>query len=110
MDVIKRMAKEFSYDLQSFGYTLEKFDSELSSKLIYITKNSEKLRFLSYLRDIAETAYKEHAPKCTNPKNCGTNQSLENALYAITQQYDEYFEIEGGVNLNEKPADRKSVV
>jgi hypothetical protein len=104
MDVIKRMAKEFSYDLQSFGYTLEKFDSELSSKLIYITKNSEKLRFLSYLRDIAETKYKEHAPKCTNPKNCGTNQSLENALYAINQQYDEYFEIEGGVNLNEKPA------
>jgi hypothetical protein len=104
MDVIKKMAKDFSHNLTSFGYTLEKFDSELNSKLLYITKASEKLRFLSYLRDIAETQYQEHAPKCPDPKNCGTNQSLENALYAINQQYDEYIEIEGGVSNSEKPA------
>ena len=104
MDVIKRMAKQFSFKFSSYGHTLEKFDSELGSKLIYINKTSEKLRFLSYLRDIAETKYQEHAPKCPNPENCETNKYLENALYAINQQYDEYFEIAGGVILSEKPA------
>lgn len=104
MDVIKKMAKQFSGKLQKFGHTLEKFDSELSSKLIYINKSSEKLRFLSYLRDIAETEYKKHALVCQNPDSCLINQSLENVLYGINQQYDDYFEIEGSVNLTEKPA------
>jgi len=106
MDVIKRMAKEFSHYFNKYGNTLEKFDSELSSKLIYITKESEKLRFLSYLRDIAETKYQEHAPKCTNPDNCGTNKRLENVIYAINQKYDENSELEGNINLTEKPAMR----
>lgn len=106
MDPIKSMAENFSYDLESFGFSLEKIDSEIGSKLIYISKNGEKLRFLSYLRDIAETKYQNHAPKCKNPKTCGTNQALENAIYAINQQYDDYFEIEGGISLNERPAMR----
>jgi len=104
MDVIKRMAKQFSSKFKNFSHSLEKFDSELNSKLTFINKTSEKLRFLSYLRDIAETEYKEHAPKCPNPDSCGTNRSLENVLYCINQEYDDYFEIEGGVNLTEKPA------
>ena len=104
MDVIKRMAKEFSYDFENFGSALANFDSELSSKLFYIKKTSEKLRFLSYLRDIAETEYKEHAPVCPNPDNCEINKSLENVLYAIKQQYDDYYKEDGGVNLSEKPA------
>lgn len=104
MDVIKRMAKDFSHNLENFGSTLEKFDGELTSKLIYINKTSEKLRFLSYLSDIAETEYQEHTRKCPNPENCGTNQSLENSLYAIKQQYDDYFENDSRVNFSEKPA------
>lgn len=106
MDPIKRMAESFSYDLENFGFKLEKIDSEISSKLLYINKNGEKLRFLSYLRDIAETQYQEHAPHCNNPDSCGTNQALENVIYAINQQYDDYFEIEGGVSLIERPAMR----
>jgi len=106
MDPIKRMAESFSYDLESFGYTLEKIDDEISSKLLYINKSGEKLRFLSYLRDIAETQYQEHAPNCPNPESCGTNQALENVIYAINQQYDDFFEIAGGVSLNERPAMR----
>jgi len=104
MDVIKRMAKQFSYNLENYGYTLEKIDEELSSKLIYINKESEKLRFLSYLRDMADTEYQKHAPVCRNPDSCQTNQSLENAIYAINQQYDEIIDIEEGINLSEKPA------
>jgi hypothetical protein len=106
MDVIKKLAQDFSHYLETYGFTLEKVDSELTSKLLYITKPSEKLRFLSYLRDITETKYKKHAPVCSDPKNCGTNQSLENALYAIKQQYDEYIELEGGIDMDEKPAMR----
>jgi hypothetical protein len=106
MDVIKRMANDFSYNFNKFGYTLENFDSALSSKLLNISKTSEKLRFLSYLRDIAETKYQKHAPECSDPERCGTNQTLENVLYAIKQQYDEYYEIAGGVDLNEIPAMR----
>ncbi len=83
---------------------MELVDSEISSKLLYINKTSEKLRFLSYLRDIFETKYQEHAPKCSHPQTCSTNTSLENVLYAIKQQYDEYFEIDGDVNLSERPA------
>jgi hypothetical protein len=58
------------------------------------------------LRDIAETKYQKHAPECSDPERCGTNQTLENVLYAIKQQYDEYYEIAGGVDLNEIPAMR----
>jgi hypothetical protein len=104
MDVIKKNAKDFSNKFHSLGYTLEKVDSELSSKLLYINKTSEKLRFLSYLRDIAETEYKKHAPKCTNPEQCGTNQSLENVLYAINQQYDELILFDSQFNPAERPA------
>jgi hypothetical protein len=104
MDVIKTLAKDFSHDYLGRGFSLEWYDSELSSKLLYISKSSEKLRFLSYLRDIVETSYKKHAIKCNNPERCDTNKSLEFALYAINQQYDDYFEMEGGVNLEERPA------
>lgn len=103
MDVIKQLAKDFSYYFENFGQTLEMFDSELNSKLSYIYKTSEKLRFLSYLRDIAETEFKDHAPKCPNPENCSTNQSLENVLYAINQQYDDYFDTDSEFSLSEKP-------
>lgn len=104
MDILKRMAKRFSSKFISLGHSLEKFDSELSSQLLYISKNSEKLRFLSYLKDMAETEYKEHAPHCQHPDSCGTNRSLETVLYGINQQYESYYNIEGTVNLAEKPA------
>ncbi len=104
MDVIKTMATEFSDDYQMSGFSLDWYDSELSSKLLYINKTSEKLRFLSYLRDIVETSYKKHAIKCTDPDRCDTNKSLEFALYAIKQQYDDYFEIVGGISTEERPA------
>jgi len=104
MDPIKRMAIQFSYDFNSLGYTLEKIDSALNSKLINISKSNEKLRFLSYLRDIAETQYKKHAPNCGNPETCGTNKYLENVLYSINQQYDLYIEIDDYINIEERPA------
>ena len=104
MDVIKKLADQFGYGIEQYN-SLEKFDSELSSKLLYINKISEKLRFLSYLKDFTETKYKKHAPQCVNPESCGLNQSLEIVLYGIQQQYDDYFEIIGGnTNLNERPA------
>ncbi len=104
MDPIKKMAVEFCHNLRTKGNTLEKADSEINSKLIYINKVGEKLRFLSYIRDIAETAYKAHAPKCGNPETCGENQAYENILYATNQQYDDYFETEGGIPTKERPS------
>ncbi|HNP19987.1 MAG TPA: hypothetical protein PKL31_16230 [Fulvivirga sp.] len=104
MDVIKRTADQFSDEFREYGSSLEKIDGELSSKLLYINKTGEKLRFLSYLNDIAEKKYKEHAPKCKDPETCGTNRYLENCLYAIRQQYDDYLEIEGASTFVEKPA------
>lgn len=87
-----------------FTPSLEKFDSELHSKLIYINKTAEKLRFLSYLKDIIETKYQQHAKVCQNPGNCGENKSNEIALYSIQQQYDDYYETIGGYSASEKPA------
>lgn len=104
MDVIKEMAKRFSSSIRMNTLSLEKFDSELNSKLIYINKNTEKLRFLSYLKDIVETNYQEHAKVCRNPDTCGENKSNEIALYSIQQQYDDYYQIEGGYPTSEKPA------
>lgn len=104
MDVIKTLAKEFSQGYMAHGYSLEWYDGELDSKLVYINKPSEKLRFLSYLLDIVETSYKKHAVKCRNPERCDESKSLEFALYAINQQYDEYFESEGEVSTDERPA------
>lgn len=104
MDAIKRMALEFGEDLENLGYTFEKVNDAISDKLLNIYKSKEKLRFLAYLKDIAETQYQKHAHVCTSPENCGTNDSLENALYAINQQYDEIAEIEDGVVRDEKPA------
>jgi hypothetical protein len=104
MDPIKKMAEKFCYNLQELGKTLENADGEICSKLLYINKNGEKLRFPSYLRDIAETNYTEHAPNCSNPKTCSINQSLENFIYAVNQQYDYYYEIEGGVLSQERPS------
>ena len=104
MDVIKRLAKEFGDDLENLGYTLEKVDDALTDKLMYINKTTEKLRFLSYLRDIAETKYNEHAPICPNPDSCRINNGLDHALYAINQQYDDYLGNVSDFNLKEKPA------
>jgi len=104
MDVLKRLAKEFSSDFHKLGYDFETFDSALNSKLLYINKTSEKLRFLSYLKDIAETELKEHAPKCDDPERCSTSLSLANVLYSLNQQYQDYIEIEGDFNTSEKPA------
>ncbi len=106
MDVLKRAAKEFSEDMYQFGHSLEKFDSELNMKLIYINKTKEKLRFLSYLKDICETEYQEHLKECreADPSLCSVNQRYEIALYSINQQYDDYLESEGGVSIDEKPA------
>lgn len=98
------MAKRFSQGIRLKATSLEKFDGELNSKLIYINKNSEKLRFLSYLKDIVETKYLQHAKVCKNPENCGENQSSEIALYSIQQQFDSYYEIAGGYIISEKPA------
>lgn len=104
MDVIKERAKEFSRTIRMHTLHLEDFDSELSSTLLYINKNSEKLRFLSYLKDIVEKMYQDHAKVCPNPGSCSENKSYEIALYSIQQQYDDYFEMEGGAQLQEKPA------
>lgn len=98
------MAKSFSYGMRLNSSTLERFDGELNSKLIYINKNAEKLRFLSYLKDIVETSYQKHAKVCKNPETCGENKSNEIALYSIQQQYDDYYSIEGGYSNSEKPA------
>lgn len=98
------MAKRFSEDVQTIGISLEKFDRELNSKLIYINKNTEKLRFLSYLKDIIETNYQKHAKDCKNPDACEENKYSEIALYSIQQQYDDYYQIEGGSPISEKPA------
>ena len=104
MDIIKDMAEGFSTSIKRYTLNLEKFDSELSSQLIYINKTSEKLRYLSYLKDIVETSYQEHAKVCVNPNNCGDNKSFEIALYSINQQYNDYFEMEGGTINSERPA------
>lgn len=104
MDVIKERAKEFARTIRMHALHLEDFDGELSSKLLYINKNSEKLRFLSYLKDIIEASYQEHVKVCKNPDNCDKNRSYEIALYSIQQQYDDYYAIEGGSSLQEKPA------
>ncbi len=104
MDVIKQMAERFTKNLSVFTHDLEEFDSELNSKLIYINKTSEKLRFLSYAKDNVETLYQKHAKVCTNPNDCGQNKSFEIALYSIQQQYDDYFVQAGGTNTIEKPA------
>ena len=104
MDVIKEMAKRFSHGFRMHTNSLEDFDSELNSKLIYINKTSEKLRYLSYLKDLIETMYQKHAKVCTNPDNCSENKSYEIALYSINQQYEDYYESIGGANISEKPA------
>ncbi|MFA5816204.1 MAG: hypothetical protein WC865_11340 [Bacteroidales bacterium] len=105
MDVIKNMAVEFSRNFR-YGQSdnLEGFDSELNSKLIYINKPSEKLRYLSYLKDEIESQYQKHAKVCTDPKNCQENKSYEIALYSIGQQYDYYYEIVGGITTIERPS------
>lgn len=106
MDVLKTTAKEFSEDMYQYGHNLQEFDGELNSRLFYIKKNKEKLRFLSYLKDIVETNYQEHLKECRepDPAMCTVNQRYEVALYSIKQQYDDYLEIEGGVSVSEKPA------
>ncbi len=98
------MAKRFSDVIRMHTISLEKFDSELNSKLIYINKNAEKLRFLSYLKDFVETNYQKHAKVCRNPDSCSENKSYEIALYSIKQQYDDYYQIEGDYSISEKPA------
>jgi hypothetical protein len=104
MDVLKNTAERFASALKMYTHKLEAFDSELNSRLIYISKTSEKLRFLSYLKDIVETQYQKHAKVCTNPTSCPQNESYETALYSINQQYDDYFEQLGGLASAEKPA------
>lgn len=104
MDVIKEMAKRFSQSFRMHTNSLEAFDGELNSKLIYINKTSEKLRYLSYLKDLIETMYQKHAKVCTNPDNCSENKAYEIALYSVNQQYDDYYESFGGANISEKPA------
>jgi hypothetical protein len=104
MDVIKEMANRFSHSLEMHTNSLESFDGELNSKLLYINKTSEKLRYLSYLKAIVETEYQDHAKVCTNPTSCPHNRSYEIALYSINQQYDSYYETIGGIDTSEKPA------
>jgi hypothetical protein len=104
MDVIREMAKRFSQGLRMHTNSLEAFDGELNSKLIYINKTSEKLRYLSYLKDFIETMYQKHAKVCTNPDNCSENKAYEIALYSINQQYEVYYESFGGTDISEKPA------
>lgn len=104
MDVIKEIAIRFSQGIRTHAVSLEKFDSQLNSKLIYISKNAEKLRFLAYLKDILETNYQRHAIVCKNPANCQENRCYEIALYSVQQQYDDYYKIEGGYSINEKSA------
>lgn len=104
MDVIKDTAVRFAASFELHALSLEKFDSELNSKLLYINKSNEKLRFLSYLRDEVESKYKSHAKVCSDPEHCGKNRSFEIALYSITQQYDDYYEMEGGKIGSERPA------
>lgn len=104
MDVLKDMAWRFCRSLETHARTLDIFDGELNSKLIYINKISEKLRFLSYLKDFVETKYHNHAEKCTDPETCHENRACEIALYSIKQQYDDYYASIGGVNTSERPA------
>ena len=104
MDVIKDMANKFSRSIRMHTISLDKFDNELNSKLIYINKNSEKLRFLSYLQDIVESNYQKHAKVCRTPENCEENKSNEIALYSIRQQYDDHYQTEGGIVTSERPA------
>jgi hypothetical protein len=104
MDVIKEMATDFSRRIRMHTNTLENCDSELNSKLIYINKTSEKVRFLSYLKSIIESDYQKHAKVCTNPNFCSENKSYEIALYSINQQYDDYFGMMNDTEPKEKPA------
>ena len=102
MDVIKDMAIRFSQSMTMHTNSLENFDSELNSKLIYINKQVEKVRFLSYLKDIVETKYQAHMKVCTNPNNCSQNKEFEIALYSIKQQYEGYNASD--VDITERPA------
>jgi len=104
MDPIKNMAEIFGKMVNNYGKTLEKADDALTTKLGIILKDEEKLRFLSYLKDIVENKYRKHAPDCTDPENCTENLAYENAIYAINQRYDSYTQTIGGINNKERPA------
>lgn len=104
MDVIKDMAKQFSSTMHINSHSLESFDSALTSNLVYINKQSEKVRFLSYLIDIIETQYQEHMKVCKNPEVCPQNKYYEIALYSSKQQFDDYNDSSDNLIIEEKPA------
>ena len=106
MDVLKDLAIKFPRreNLIRYRPSLERFDSELNDALYTIRKDEEKLRFLGYLKDLYETSYQEHARVCKDPDTCSLHESHEIALYSINQQYDEFYEELGGVDIQEKPA------
>ena len=103
MDVIKDMALEFARRFKFYSLSLEKFNTEIDYKLISIYKKSEKVRFLSYLRDFISSEY-QTIIKVLMSMNRGTQDNdYEIALYAINQQLEQYNEMEG-LSLSEKPA------
>jgi hypothetical protein len=104
MDVIKNMATNFYRTIEMHTLNLETMQSALTSTIYPINKSTEKIRFLSYLKDLVETAYQKHAKICNRPNTCSVHESNEIALYVIKQQYENYYESLGGVSISEKPA------
>jgi hypothetical protein len=105
MDVIKSIAKDFREEMYDYANSLEKFDTELNSKLLYINKDSEKLRFLSYLKDMVESDYQDHIKVCRDPDDCQLNKGFEIAIYSIKQQFEDYSKTAGVVkDFAERPA------
>jgi hypothetical protein len=104
MDAIKTSAKGFYRNSTRYTKSLETYNRELSSRLSHIYKENEKLRFLSYLRDLIESNYREHVKTCKEGKSCGQHEPFENSIYSVNQQYDYYNAIVGDFDVSEKPA------
>lgn len=94
MSVIERLSKDYLREIRLNAHSIERLDGALSSKLLYIESDSDKLEILRSVRAEVKSVKDKHDLTCTT-KNCSDTQKNENALFVLDQKIksiSSYFE------------------
>ncbi len=90
MNIVEDIAIEFVENKYSDSKNLTEFMDLLESEMLRHRKESDKLRFLSSVKNEIQNIYDKHIKECTNATNCIILKDALKCIYYINGIFYEY--------------------
>ncbi|WP_460219374.1 hypothetical protein [Psychroserpens sp. MEBiC05023] len=90
MDIVKEMAMEFSEYQYHYTDSPNEFIDKLKSELYRYNNNSDKLNFISVVRNYVQEQHDNHYEECKNRERCDELKDYKKGLYFIDSLGTDY--------------------